>query len=203
MRNLKVSYIVYREPYLHYRSVWVRSDSYRLGFLPISYWILIKILIRKMKTFKWEVSERNFFYPSQIYGSKHYSLWKVWNNFTKSLHDYHVRSRISKYPIKNCHYENFWLDTSEYRCSRPEVFCRKSVLKNFAKFKGELLCQSLLFKKVAVSFLKKLQALGLIFLLKMGLWHKCFPVNFAKLLRTPFLQNTSGGCFCEQISISL
>ena len=26
----------------------------------------------------------------------------------------------------------------------------------------------------------------------MRLWHKCFPVNFAKFLRTPFLQNTSG-----------
>ena len=26
-----------------------------------------------------------------------------------------------------------------------------------------------------------------------GLWHRCFPVNFAKFLRTPFLQNTSGG----------
>ena len=25
-----------------------------------------------------------------------------------------------------------------------------------------------------------------------GLWHKCFPVNFAKFLITPFLQNTSG-----------
>ena len=24
------------------------------------------------------------------------------------------------------------------------------------------------------------------------LWHMCFPVNFAKFLRTPFLQNTSG-----------
>ena len=24
---------------------------------------------------------------------------------------------------------------------------------------------------------------------------KCFPVNFAKFLRTPFLQNTSTGCF--------
>ena len=23
----------------------------------------------------------------------------------------------------------------------------------------------------------------------------CFPVNFVKFLRTPFLQNTSGGCF--------
>ena len=24
------------------------------------------------------------------------------------------------------------------------------------------------------------------------LWHRCFPVNLAKFLRTPFLQNTSG-----------
>ena len=28
------------------------------------------------------------------------------------------------------------------------------------------------------------------FLIK-GLWHRCCPVNFAKFLRTPFLQNTS------------
>ena len=26
-------------------------------------------------------------------------------------------------------------------------------------------------------------------------WHRCFPVNFAKFLRTPFLQNTSGRLF--------
>ena len=24
------------------------------------------------------------------------------------------------------------------------------------------------------------------------LWHRCFPVNFVKFVRTPFLQNTSG-----------
>ena len=29
-------------------------------------------------------------------------------------------------------------------------------------------------------------------LLKRRLWHRCFPVNFAKFSRTPFLQNTSG-----------
>ena len=29
-------------------------------------------------------------------------------------------------------------------------------------------------------------------LLKKRLWHRCFPVNFAKFLRTPFSQNTSG-----------
>ena len=29
-------------------------------------------------------------------------------------------------------------------------------------------------------------------LFKKRLWHRCFPLNFAKFLRTPFLQNTSG-----------
>ena len=28
--------------------------------------------------------------------------------------------------------------------------------------------------------------------LKKGLWHRCFPVNFAKFLRAPFIQNISG-----------
>ena len=35
-------------------------------------------------------------------------------------------------------------------------------------------------------FLIKLQASG------PRLWHRCFPVNFEKFLRTPFSQNTSG-----------
>ena len=43
---------------------------------------------------------------------------------------------------------------------------KKGVLKNFAKFTGKYLCQILFFNKVV-------------------------PVNFAKFLRTPFLQKTS------------
>ena len=35
------------------------------------------------------------------------------------------------------------------RSSRPEVFCKKDVLKNFAKFTGKHLCQRLFFNKVA------------------------------------------------------
>ena len=31
--------------------------------------------------------------------------------------------------------------------------------------------------------------------LKKRLWYRCFPVNFAKFLRTPLFNNTSGGCF--------
>ena len=61
------------------------------------------------------------------------------------------------------------------RSSRTEVFCEKGVLKNFTKFTGKHLCQSLFFNKVAGSLLKK------------RLYHRCFPVNFAKFLRTPFL----------------
>ena len=46
-----------------------------------------------------------------------------------------------------------------------------------------------------VSFLIKLQALKPATLFKRRLWHRCFPVNVAKFLRIPFLQNTSCGCF--------
>ena len=59
-----------------------------------------------------------------------------------------------------------------------EVFCKKSVLRNFAKFTGKHLRQSLFFDKVA--------GLRPVTLLKKRLWHSCFPVNFAKFLRTPF-----------------
>ena len=40
-------------------------------------------------------------------------------------------------------------DPSDYRSSRPEVFCKKSVLRNFTKFTGKHQCQSLFFNKVA------------------------------------------------------
>ena len=35
------------------------------------------------------------------------------------------------------------------RSSRPEVFCKKDVLRNYAKFTGKHLCQSLFYNKVA------------------------------------------------------
>ena len=50
---------------------------------------------------------------------------------------------------------------------------QKAVLKNFTKFKWKHL------RPVAKSVKKRLQ-------------HRCFPVNFVKFLKTPFLQNISG-----------
>ena len=60
------------------------------------------------------------------------------------------------------------------RSSHKVCSLRKGVLKNFTKFTGKHLCQSLFFNKVA------------------GLRHRCFPVNFVKFLTTTFLQNSSG-----------
>ena len=34
---------------------------------------------------------------------------------------------------------------------------------------------------------------------KETLWHRCFPVNFVKLLRTPFYRTPPGDCFCFRI----
>ena len=74
------------------------------------------------------------------------------------------------------------------RSSRPEMFCRKGFLRNFAKFTGKHLCLSLFLNKVSglrpVTLLKK--RLWPVTLLKKRLWHMCFPVIFKKCLRTPF-----------------
>ena len=73
------------------------------------------------------------------------------------------------------------LELSIDRSSRRRSSVKKGVLRNFAKFTGKHLCQSLFFNKFAglrPSTLSK--------------GHTCFLVNFAKFLRTPFLQNTSG-----------
>ena len=43
------------------------------------------------------------------------------------------------------------------RSSRPEVSCKKGVLKHIAKFTGKLLCRSLFFHKVAGRLEKRLQ----------------------------------------------
>ena len=58
----------------------------------------------------------------------------------------------------------------------------KGILRNFEKFTGKHLCQRLFFNKVA----------GPATLLKKRLGRRCFLMNFAKSLRTSFLQNTSG-----------
>ena len=70
------------------------------------------------------------------------------------------------------------------RSSHQRRSVNKGILRNFATFTGKRLCQSLFFNKVAGP--------RPAILLKKRLWHRRFPVNVVKFLRTPFLQNTSG-----------
>ena len=71
-----------------------------------------------------------------------------------------------------------------FRRNHQRCSVRKGVLGNFTTFTGKHLCQGLFFNKVA--------GLNPATLLKKRPWYRCFPVNFAKILKTPFLQNTSG-----------
>ena len=93
-------------------------------------------------------------------------------------------------PVKNSnlHHWEILNTTNCYLCDGkqtqlqkqpPEVLCKKRCSRNFAKFTGKHLCQSLFFNKIA--------GLRSATLLKKRLWHGCFPVNFAKFLRTPFI----------------
>ena len=64
--------------------------------------------------------------------------------------------------LKPWRMQNLMLE-GRIRSSRSKVFVQKGVLGNFANF------------------------LRSATLLKKRLWHSCFPVNFAKFIRTPFL----------------
>ena len=68
-------------------------------------------------------------------------------------------------------------ELNNLRRSRPELFCKKGVLKSFSNFTGKHVRQSLFFNKVA--------SLMPATLLKKRPWHSCFFCEFCKLLRTP------------------
>ena len=71
-----------------------------------------------------------------------------------------------------------------YRSSRPELLCKKSVLRNFAKFTGKHLCQRLFFDKGAglrpnaCNFIKK-QSLA-----------QVFPCEFCEISKNIFFYGT-------------
>ena len=78
-------------------------------------------------------------------------------------------------------------DVNPCRSSYRRFIIKKVVLKNIEKFRERHLCQSLFFNKVA--------GLWLATLLKKRLWHRCFPVKFAKFLRHLFCRTFANDYF--------
>ena len=93
--------------------------------------------------------------------------WSLFFNKVACLQPASFLRRASRTPILKNICKQLLL---EVRSSRPEAFCKKGVPRNFTKFTGKHLCQSL---RPAT-------------LLKMKLWNRYFPVNFVKFLRTLF-----------------
>ena len=109
---------------------------------------------------KQPIQPKQLFDPSHLYTNEPRHAWYYTD--PRNLADSVVIDR------------NEWI---QFRCSHHNCSLRKDVLRNFVKFIGKHLCQSLFF-----TLKKRL---------------RCFLGNFAKFLRTPFLQNTSSGCFCQ------
>ena len=68
--------------------------------------------------------------------------------------------------------------------------CSRSRHRRCSVRKGVL--RNVTISAVPESLFNKVAGLRPATLLKKRLWHRCFPVNFAKFLRTRFLHNTSG-----------
>ena len=81
-------------------------------------------------------------------------------------------------------------DPNDYRSSRPEVFCKKGILKNFAKFTGKQLCQSS-FRLRHVTLFKKRH------------WHRCFRENSAKFFKNIFFHRTSTVSLVKYFSLNI
>ena len=106
-----------------------------------------------------------------------FEIMKKENNTNTSSFDTFIR----------CWFKN----PSLFRSSRPEVFRKKGVLRNFVKFTEKHQCQSLFFNKVA-----GLRKTSLVHHRKTPLvqeditgkhlWYRCSG-NSAKFLRTPFV----------------
>ena len=78
-----------------------------------------------------------------------------------------------------------------YRSSYPEVFCKKGVLENVAKFTGKHLCQILFFNKVAET-LAQVFSCELCEIFKNTFFHRTPPVAASSLIYFQFT-------FCVQV----
>ena len=94
-----------------------------------------------------------------------------------SYHPHFIMLSMTNLPIEPSELSAIYIaDVQLHYSSRPEIFYEKGVLRDFAKFTGKHLFQSLFYLSHRPATL-----------LKKRHWHGCFLVNFAKFLRTLFL----------------
>ena len=70
---------------------------------------------------------------------------KQWKQSWSLLLQKTLKEKKSKYNLK------------AFNKQSPDVFCKKSVPRNIAKFRGKYLCQRLFFNKVEKGFIKQLK----------------------------------------------
>ena len=105
----------------------------------------------------------------------------TWNMYCASLAIYKSCVSTANFQQVNADWVESYLGPHQtfmierYKAVVQKVFCKKGVLRNFAKFTGKHLCYSLFFNKVA--------GLRVATLLKKETLAQCFPVKF---LRTTF-----------------
>ena len=98
------------------------------------------------------------FFPSITHQIYHLTTWRKTSFESESNLIFSSNSRLLRWCVyagNTCeNVQTCWKDWTRYeftfiRGSRPELYCLKGVLKNFVRFKGKHLCQSLFFNKVA------------------------------------------------------
>ena len=131
-----------------------------------------------------------------------FTLWILWINcfdafyiFKRSLHFIFFLSFFGNDVLDGANWSEFNCNLRKFCFQKllPGGVLSKSVLKYFWKFTRKHLCQSLFLIKLHAS--DKVSGLRRTTLFKKRLWHRYFPVNFVKFLRTPFWQNADVGCF--------
>ena len=122
--NLKRAGVKNREPYLLLVQEWSPHKNPSLSF-------------QNLKKLPGKIC---LLYGFNLY-VKYKIILKILRSFWMSFFYYTCRGN---YFISKCIFGDTLIRV-KYRSSHPEVFCKKGVLRNFAKFTGKHLCQSFFF----------------------------------------------------------